>query len=175
MIERASGRAMVMDFGIARAIAGASPGQTQGLTRVGEVVGTPEYMSPEQASGDHVDGRSDLYALGLTAHFAATGRVAVTAETTQKVLVKQLTEMVPTIASFRADCPAALVEAIDRCVVKDPEARFATAEALVEAIDASQLAEPEIPLPVRLFAGDIGTLSLLATGILLFSAYLLNA
>ncbi len=86
MIERATGRALLMDFGIARAIT--EPTGGGGLTRVGEVVGTPEYMSPEQASGDVVDGRSDLYSLGLVAWFAAIGRPAVTGETTQKILVK---------------------------------------------------------------------------------------
>src|SRR5215208_6092415 len=63
MIERATGRALIMDFGIARVIEAPSIGTSEGLTRVGEVVGTPEYMSPEQATGDHVDGRSDLYSL----------------------------------------------------------------------------------------------------------------
>lgn len=125
-----------MDFGISRAIVPASA--TSALTRVGEVVGTPEYMSPEQASGDRVDGRSDLYALGLTAHYAATGRVMMAAETTQKVLVRQLTEPVPPIAGSRPDIPPALAEAIDRCVEKDPEHRFQAAEALVEAIDAGR-------------------------------------
>ena len=118
MIERATGRALVMDFGISRSIAAAHP--TSALTRVGEVVGTPEYMSPEQASGDDVDGRSDLYALGLTAHFAATGRVVMTGETTQKILVRQLTEPVPSIAGARPDLPPALPVAIDRCVATYP-------------------------------------------------------
>ena len=148
---------------------------TSALTRVGEVVGTPEYMSPEQASGDHLDGRSDLYALGLTAHFAATGRVAVTGESTQKILVKQLTEQISPIALERPDLPPALSEAIDRCVQKDRDDRFATAEALVEAIDAGQLAEPEIPLPIRLFAGEAGTMSMVGVGILLFSLYLIDS
>ena len=75
MIERATGRALVMDFGIARAITPVS--NRPGLTRVGEVVGTPEYMIPEQASGDGVDGRSDLYSLGLVAWFSMTGRTRV--------------------------------------------------------------------------------------------------
>ncbi|MBC7791051.1 MAG: serine/threonine protein kinase [Anaerolineae bacterium] len=173
MLERATGRALVMDFGISRSIMPARTGST--LTRVGEVVGTPEYMSPEQASGDHVDGRSDLYALGLTAHFAATGRMTMTADTTQKILVKQLTELVPPISQSRNDLPPALSEAIDRCVQKDPEHRFATAEELVEAIDAGQLAEPEIPLPIRLFAGEAGTLSMVAIGILLLSLYMIES
>ena len=165
MIERATGRALVMDFGISRSMAHPAASSAS-LTRVGEVVGTPEYMSPEQASGDVVDGRSDLYSLGLTAHFAATGRTAVTGETTQKILVKQLTETVPSIAASRPDLPTALASAIDRCVMKEPDERFATAEALVEAIDAAQLAEPEIPLPVRLFAGEASLLSMLTLGVL---------
>ncbi len=173
MLERATGRALVMDFGISRSILPVSRGSP--LTRVGEVVGTPEYMSPEQASGDQVDGRSDLYALGLTAHFAATGRMTMTADTTQKVLVKQLTEQVPPIVASRPDLPPVLSEAIDRCVQKDPEHRFATAEELIEAIDAGQLAEPEIPLPIRLFAGEASALSMVAIGILLLSLYMVES
>jgi hypothetical protein len=157
MIERATGRALLMDFGIARAIT--EPTAGGGLTRVGEVVGTPEYMSPEQASGDTVDGRSDLYSLGLVAWFAAIGRPAVTGESIQKILVKQLTEPVPAIESVRPELPDLLSAAIDRCVAKVPEARFATAEALVEAVDNSQLAGPDIPLPVRSFVSELELLS----------------
>ena len=166
MLERATGRALVMDFGISRSMTHVLPAAN--LTRVGEVVGTPEYMSPEQAAGDVLDGRSDLYSLGLTAHFAATGRTVMAGESTQKILVKQLTEAVPSIATARGDFPAALAAAIDQCVRKDPADRFATAEALVDAIDAAQLSEPDIPVPIRLFAGEVGTLSMVAIGILLF-------
>ena len=165
MLERATGRALVMDFGISRSMTQVATASN--LTRVGEVVGTPEYMSPEQASGDVVDGRSDLYALGLTAYFAATGQTAVTGESTQKILVRQLTEHLAPIMQLRPDLPPALAEAIDRCVQKDPADRFPTAEALVEEIDAAQIAEPEIPLPVRLFAGELATLSFAVIGILL--------
>jgi hypothetical protein len=169
MIERATGRLLVMDFGISRSM---SPSNSVvGLTRVGEVVGTPEYMSPEQSSGDRVDGRSDLYSLGLTAHFAATGRVAMTAESVQKILVRQLTEAVPAIASLRPDLPPALAGAVDRCVAKDPDERFATAEALEEALDVAQLGERVIPLPIRLFAGQASTLTLIAFGSIFFGAF----
>jgi serine/threonine protein kinase len=150
MLERATGRALVMDFGISRTI-NTGPAQQAGLTRVGEVIGTPEFMSPEQASGDDVDGRSDLYSLGLVAWYAVTGALAITGESTQKILVKQLTEIVPPVLSARRDLPEPLAEAIDRLVKKDPADRFQTAEALVDAIDAAQLAAPPVPLAVRLF------------------------
>jgi hypothetical protein len=166
MIERATARAMVMDFGIARVIAAPAPGTTQGLTRVGEVVGTPEYMSPEQATGDHIDGRSDLYSLGLTAHFAVTGQPAITGDTTGKVLARQITEQLPPIQTVRSDLPAPLAAAIDRCVVKDPAGRFQRAEELVEALDASQLAMPEISLAIRMFAQEAASLSM----VLIFGA-----
>ncbi len=168
MLERATGRALVLDFGISRSMAAAAaPGSS--LTRVGEVVGTPEYMSPEQASGDVVDGRSDLYALGLTAHFAATGTTAVTGDSAQRIFVRQLTERIPSIAERRPDLPAALAAAIDRCVQKEPGERFEFAEALVEELDAAQLAEPEIPLPLRLFAGELSSLSVAVIGISIVS------
>jgi hypothetical protein len=164
MIERATGRALVMDFGIARAIESAAPpvtGTRGGLTRLGEVVGTPEYMSPEQATGDTVDGRSDLYSLGLTAFFALTGAPAVTGDTTGKILARQIADVLPPMKSRRPDLPPALAEAIDRCVAKDPNQRFANAEGLVEALDAAQLAAPEIPTAIRMFAQELGKFSLI--------------
>lgn len=165
MLERATGRARVLDFGISRSMAQVAIASN--LTRVGEVVGTPEYMSPEQASGDVVDGRSDLYALGLTAYFAATGQTAVTGESTQKIIMRQLTEPVAPIVQSRPDLPPALAAVIDRCVRKDPADRFPTAEALVEEIDAAQLAQPDIPLPIRLFAGELSGLAFAVLGILI--------
>jgi serine/threonine-protein kinase len=160
MIERATGRALVMDFGIARPISGGAAAAA-GLTRVGEVVGTPEYMSPEQASGDQVDGRSDLYSLGLVAHYALTGRTAMSGETVGKVLARQIAEPVPPMRELRPDLPEALGEAIGRCLAKDPAERFERAEGLVEALDAAQLTRPEIPVPIRLLAQELGTLSLI--------------
>ncbi len=153
MIERATGRALVMDFGIARAITPVV--DKPGLTRVGEVVGTPEYMSPEQAAGEAVDGRADLYSLGLVAWFSATAETAMTGETTQRILVRQLTEPVPPLAARRADLPAPLCAVVDRCCAKDADDRFANAEALVESLDAAQLAAPEIPVAIRLLAPEL--------------------
>ena len=176
MLERATGRALLMDFGISRTItARVDTKATQGLTRVGEVVGTAEYMSPEQASGDVVDGRSDLYSLGLVALFALIGRPAITAETTQQILVKQLTETPPAATSLRPDLPESLGAAIDRCIAKEPSARFATAEALVEVIDNARLAGPEIPVPIRLFAQEAGTLSLVIVFLVMISWLMFQA
>jgi serine/threonine-protein kinase len=169
MIERATGRALVMDFGIARAIA--APADGHGLTRVGEIVGTPEYMSPEQATGDHVDGRSDLYALGLVAHAALTGTPPFHGETTQRLLVRQLTEAVPPIRGRRPDVPVALAEAIDRCAAKEASDRLPTAEALVEALDAAQLGAPEVPLAIRLLAQELGSLGGMTFVLVAFAAY----
>jgi serine/threonine-protein kinase len=177
MLERATGRALLMDFGISRSITATvdRKGATQVLTRVGEVVGTAEYMSPEQASGDVVDGRSDLYSLGLVALFALTGRPAISGETTQQILVKQLTETPPSATTLRPDLPESLGAAIDRCVAKEPDTRFATAEALVEAIDDAKLAAPDIPVPIRLFAQEAGTLSLIIVFLTMMSWLLLQS
>ncbi len=155
MIERATGRALVMDFGIARAITPVT--NRPGLTRIGEVVGTPEYMSPEQAAGDAIDGRSDLYSLGLVAWFTMTGRTAVTGESTQRILVKQLTETIPPLASLRSDLPSALCDVVDRCCAKEADDRFPNAEAVVEALDATQLATPDIPVAMRLLAPELSS------------------
>ncbi len=164
MIERATGRALVMDFGVSRVIAALGPATEEGLTRVGEVVGTAEYMSPEQATGDRVDGRSDLYSLGLTAYFAVMGTVAMAAESTGKALAKQITLTLPPMISVRPDLPQPLADAIDRCLAKEPDARFPNAEALVEALDAAQLSTPEIPVPIRGFAHEAASLSFVLIG-----------
>ena len=171
MIERATGRALLMDFGVARSI-GATQAAAPGMTRVGEVVGTPEYMSPEQATGEELDGRSDLYSLGLVAHFAATGAVAFGGDSAARILVRQLTELLPSIGSRRPDLPAVLVSAIDRCLAKEPDARFADAGALIEALDAAQAATPDVPVAIRLFAQEAETLGMI-TGFLGFVAILL--
>ncbi|MCC7054078.1 MAG: serine/threonine protein kinase [Gemmatimonadaceae bacterium] len=169
MIERATGRALVMDFGIARAITPVA--DKPGLTRIGEVVGTPEYMSPEQAAGEAVDGRADLYSLGLVAWFALAGRTAVTGESTQRILVKQLTEVIPPLAGVRTDLPPALSGAVDRCCAKEADDRFPNAEALVEALDAAQLSTPEIPVAIRLLAPELSSSTaraVISVGVLAF-------
>lgn len=111
-------------------------------------VATPSNVSPEQASGDSLDGRSDLYSLGLVAWFAATARQAISGETTHKVLVKQLTEAVPAVLDQRTDLPRTLGDAIDRCTRKNPSERYASAEELVDALNGARIGAPEVRLPI---------------------------
>ena len=162
MLERATGRALLMDFGISRTIT--TQAMVQGLTRVGEVVGTPEFMSPEQAAGDELSGRSDLYSLGLVAWFAATGTLAISGDSTQKIIVRQITEVIPPMGAQRGDLPQPLADAIDRCLKKDPDERFTNAEALVDTLDAAQLAAPDVPLPIRVFSEEVSTTGLILIG-----------
>jgi serine/threonine-protein kinase len=160
MIERATGRALLMDFGISRSVA--AEASMKGVTRIGEVVGTPEYMSPEQSVGDVLDGRSDLYSLALTAYFAATGKPVFGGETTQKILMRQLSETPPPLSSVRPDLPRVLVDAVERSLAKDPNERFENAGAMVSALEGAQSFAPDVPMPIRLFTQEVGTLGMVA-------------
>jgi predicted Ser/Thr protein kinase len=142
LIERGNERSMVTDFGIARAAQG-------GDTAIGEVLGTPEYMSPEQAAGEPLDGRSDLYALGVVGFFALTGELPFTAPTVQGVLMQHLTAPAPPISSRARGVPAGLAQAIDKCLQKEARARFATGEALADALAPALEKRPEVPVPIR--------------------------
>ena len=91
----------VVDFGIAKAVAGDETGQK--VTKTGLVVGTPEYMSPEQLSGDKLDGRSDIYSLGLVLYRMLTGVLPFQADTAQEVMIKRLTDEPTPLAEARPD------------------------------------------------------------------------
>jgi serine/threonine-protein kinase len=145
LLERATGRALVMDFGIARSVA------ASGLTQMGETVGTPHFMSPEQAAGDRVDGRSDLYALGVVGYFAATARLPFEGDSAQAVMVAQISQAPAPVASRRPDLPAPLVAVLERCLAKDPADRFARGEELVEALEQVQARRVEVPPPIRVW------------------------
>lgn len=145
LIERATGRALITDFGIARSTT------ADGLTRVGEVIGTPQFMSPEQAAGEDLDGRSDLYALGVVGFFALTGRLPFQAPTAQALLGMHLTQAPPSLTSVRPDLPPALGAVIDRCLAKDPDDRFPGGEALVSAVEELRIVKPVVAPAVRLF------------------------
>ena len=132
LLERGTERAMVTDFGIARLDA------RERRDGVGELLGTPEYMSPEQASGEAVDGRSDLYSLGVVGLFALTGQPPFTAPTTQAVLAQQITKAAPPVSSDRARDARARSRARSINVSRRiRRARSATGEALAEALAPS--------------------------------------
>ncbi|HSR93209.1 MAG TPA: serine/threonine-protein kinase, partial [Gemmatimonadales bacterium] len=145
LLERATGRAMVTDFGIARSFA------ASGLTQVGEVVGTPHFMSPEQAAGDQLDGRSDLYSLGVASFFAVTGRVPFDGESAQAILAMHMSRPAPPILELRPDLPAPLGDTIDRCLAKEPQDRFSRGEELVDALEGIRAGRKEVPTSIRLW------------------------
>ena len=147
MIERASGRAMLTDFGIARL-------GDDAAARHGEIVGTAQFLSPEQASGDAVDGRSDLYSLGVTAFYALTGRFPFESSTATGLIAMHVMQPAPAVASVRASLPGKLCVAIDRCLAKNPADRFATGEQLADAIAVARAAEVQVAPPVRAFLRD---------------------
>ncbi len=144
LLEQASGRAMVADFGIALATMQRSDGAA-------ELVGTPQFVSPEQATGEQVDGRSDLYSLGATAFYALTGQLLFDASTPLALVAKHVNEPPPRLAEVRRDLPRPLADAVDRCLAKDPQDRIATAEELAEALGATGLSARDVPPPIRHF------------------------
>jgi len=145
LLERATGRAMVTDFGIARSFA------ASGLTQVGEVVGTPHFMSPEQAAGGQLDGRSDLYSLGVASFFAVTGRLPFDGESAQAILAMHMSRPAPPILELRPDLPAPLGDTIDRCLAKEPQDRFSRGEELVDALEGIRAGRKEVPTSIRLW------------------------
>lgn len=117
------GHAVVADFGIGKALA-ASSGASSAFTQVGLTVGTPAYMSPEQAAGGEVDGRSDLFALGCVMYEMLTGEVAFSAPTVQATIARRFTHTPAPVATLRKDVPAPVNGAVTRLLEKDADARF---------------------------------------------------
>ena len=130
LVDPESGRAMVTDFGIARAIEGGTR-----LTLTGAALGTPTYMSPEQAVGERdLDGRSDLYSLGVLGYQMLTGRPPFAAGNSMALLLKHVSERPRPIAELRPEAPKALCDAIERALKKSPEDRWPTAAAFRDAL-----------------------------------------
>ncbi len=134
LLEGSRGRVMITDFGIAKALSGGS-GAT--LTGAGVAIGTPAFMSPEQAAGEReIDGRSDLYSLGIVSFQMLTGELPFNAPTVAGILMKQITEPAPDVRTRRPDVPEDLALAVSRCLEKDPENRWPTADALRRALES---------------------------------------
>jgi beta-lactam-binding protein with PASTA domain/predicted Ser/Thr protein kinase len=127
----AEGRARVTDFGIARA--GASE-----ITATGSVLGTAQYLSPEQAQGLEITAGSDLYSVGVILYEALTGQVPFDAETPVAVALKQVSERPRPPSELNPAVPRALDAVVLRALAKDPANRFATADEFLRALDAAE-------------------------------------
>lgn len=139
LLEGTRGRVMVTDFGIAKALSG--EGGT--LTEAGVAIGTPAFMSPEQAAGDReIDGRSDLYSLGVVAYYMLTGELPFQAPSVPALLMKQITETPAPVDRKRPETPKELSQIVMRCLEKDPEDRWLTADALRRALETNTYTAP---------------------------------
>jgi serine/threonine protein kinase len=133
------GRAVLADFGLAWLLEGAH------LTLTGGVIGTPEYMSPEQAAGSPIDHRSDVYALGVVLYEMLVGDRPFVAETPIGVLLMHLQDQAPSVLDARPDLPAAVAQVIDKVLVKDPTERYSSAGELARAFRAAFAGRSEKP------------------------------
>ncbi|MBX3175686.1 MAG: serine/threonine protein kinase [Gemmatimonadaceae bacterium] len=149
LLENATGRVLVADFGIAAAFDDAPD---EGI------VGTPEFMSPEQAMGESLDARSDLYGLGATAFFAFSGRFPFEGTTPTEVLAKQVTEPAPPLTSLGVGVPRRLSALVDRCLQKERQQRPESAQALAEQLGVALEHRREVPAALRAFVKRTGRL-----------------
>jgi eukaryotic-like serine/threonine-protein kinase len=134
------GRARVADFGIARA------GENSDITATGSVMGTAQYISPEQAQGKSTTPRSDIYSIGVILYEALTGRVPFEGESAVAVALKQVSEAPRRPSAINPNVPPALDAVVMRALAKDPDARFKDADAFLKALDAAEKA-PDTPRP----------------------------
>ena len=164
LFDRA-GRARVADFGLARPVSGAD----SSLTGTGAFVGTPHYVSPEQARGEPLDHRSDIYALGIVLYEMLTGEKPFPGSTPVMVVGKHLHEPLPSLPAGRPELPEGVVALVERMTCKEPAGRPASYAALRESLEAL-IADPARARPrrlgraARLAAGAavLGTLGLVA-------------
>ncbi len=140
LLEAGGRRALIADFGIAAPI-------EQG----GEVVGTVAYLSPEQATGERVDGRSDLYALGVVGYYALASRLPYPVTSLDALVERQLAGPPPPLAGVAPHVPRALARAIDRCLSPLPTSRFQSGEDLAEALEQMGGLSSELPAPFRVW------------------------
>jgi eukaryotic-like serine/threonine-protein kinase len=150
------GRAMVTDFGIARSL------EAQGLTATGRVLGTTDYVSPEQALGHPVTEQSDIYSLGICLYEVLTGEVPFQADTQVAVAMKHVREPLPDVQRLRPEISATLAAVIERATAKETENRYRTVHEMVHeleevlAIEAARAGETsgEATTVLRALSGD---------------------
>jgi serine/threonine protein kinase len=153
IIDEETGRAMVTDFGIARALTDSGDSR---LTATGMAIGTPAYMSPEQSAGDRaIDGRSDLYSLGVVGYQMLCGQPPFVANNTPSMLVKHLSEQPVPVDERWPDLPPDLARAVMICLEKDPADRFPSAAAFAEALSGGAM--PTLATRAQPAASTTGT------------------
>jgi serine/threonine-protein kinase len=155
LLEAGTGRARVTDFGIARGGATAGPNTDEGM-----LMGTAHFMSPEQAGGEPIDGRSDIYALGVVGYLAVSGRLPFETSNLPALLVRQATEQPASIVVAAPGLPPALAATIDRCLARDPAGRFPDGEALAAALAPAPDTRPSLPTTLRAWLGAKNMLAL---------------
>jgi eukaryotic-like serine/threonine-protein kinase len=128
MVDK-DGRVYVMDFGIARSL------ETPGMTQTGALMGTPEYMSPEQAKGEKVDARSDLFALGIIFYEMLTGTSPFKAETAMATMFKRTKERATPLSQLNIGVPGVISDIVTKCLEMEPEQRYQSARAIVDDLD----------------------------------------
>ncbi len=143
LLEAGGRRALIADFGIAAPERGEPEGQ--GLA------GTVAYLSPEQARGDALDGRTDLYSLGVVGYVAVAGRLPYPATELSSLLQLQLAGPPPLLAQVAPHVPRGFCRAMDRCLSPYPSARFQTAEELAGALEQLAAGPAELPAPLRVW------------------------
>ncbi len=142
--------ALVVDFGVAKAMSGAKKVQAVGaeddaLTQIGTSIGTPAYMAPEQAAGDpDVNHSADIYAAGIVAYEMLAGHPPFTGHPHQ-VLAAQISSAPEPIATIAPHTPPALAQIVMRCIEKDPANRFASADEALVALESLSTPEPGAP------------------------------
>ncbi|HEV2461118.1 MAG TPA: serine/threonine-protein kinase, partial [Ktedonobacterales bacterium] len=144
---------LLTDFGIAK-LQG-----MRGLTRTGTTIGTPEYMSPEQAEGKDIDPRADIYSLGCVIYESLTGRPPFVGSTPVSVLYQQVHSRPPYLRGFNPQAPRELVHIIEQALAKQPEERFGTADAFAEAlapftVERVAAADPDM-IPTEMLDGRV--------------------
>lgn len=151
----AEGNAFLTDFGIARITE--STQTTQGLTGTGVAIGTPGYMSPEQGMGQPLDGRADIYSLGVMVYEMLTGQIPYRAETPMAVILKHINDPLPVITQANTNLPPAVNAIIQRSMAKKPEDRYTTATEMARALGAA-LGPSEQVAPLHLQAAAARTI-----------------
>lgn len=126
------GRIVVMDFGLARLV------ESNGMTQTGALVGTMEYMSPEQALGSTLDQRSDLFTLGLILYELLTGKMPFAADSALASLIKRTQERAIPVTQHDSSIPASLAAIVGRCMERDPKLRYQSATELINDLEAWQ-------------------------------------